>query len=201
MADIFIHPSAEVSDDAEIGPQTKVWNQAQVREGAQIGSNCTIGKDVYVDRNVHIGDRSKIQNGVSLYEGVTLGDEVLVGPHAAFTNDLFPRAFNEEWEILPTIVKRGASIGANATIVCGVSIGEYAMVAAGAVVTNDVPAHCLVIGNPARISARVCRCGRKLRREEVDGDTEVLRCPHCGTTVRMEVSISAMEVPIFEREG
>jgi len=201
MSDVFIHPTAEVSDSAEIGAGTKVWNQAQVREGAKIGENCVLSKDVYVDKDVRIGNRTKIQNGVSLYEGVTLGDDVLVGPHAAFTNDLFPRAFNEDWEILPTTVERGASIGANATVVCGVTIGEYAMVAAGAVVTNDVPAHCLVVGNPARIAARVCRCGHKLQREEIRGDTEVLRCPHCGTTIRMQISISALEIPIFEREG
>lgn len=201
MSDVFIHPTAEVSDSAEIGAGTKIWHHVQVREGARIGENCVLGKDVYVDKNVHIGNRTKVQNGVSIYKGVTLGDDVLVGPHAAFTNDLFPRAFNEEWEILPTEVKLGASIGANATIVCGVTIGQYAMVAAGAVVTNDVPAHCLVVGNPARVAARICRCGRKLQREEIRGDTEVLRCPHCGTTIRMEIRVSALEIPIFEREG
>ena len=193
MCDIFIHPSAEVSENAEIGTETKIWNQAQIREGAKIGNNCTIGKGVYIDTGVCIGNRTKIQNGVSIYQGVTLDDDVLVGPHAAFTNDLFPRAFNKDWKILPTRIKRGASIGANATIICGVTIGEYGMVAAGAVVTSDVPPHCLVIGNPARISARVCRCGCKLQREEVRDDIEVLHCPHCGTTIRMEMSISAME--------
>lgn len=200
MADYFVHPTAEVSDRAEIGAGTKIWHQVQVREDARIGENCVLAKDVYIDKGVQVGNRVKIQNGVSIYQGVTIEDDVLVGPHAAFTNDLFPRAFTEDWEILPTLVQCGASIGANATVVCGVTIGQYAMVAAGAVVASDVPAHCLVVGNPARIAARVCRCGRKLRHRENRGEEEILQCPQCHTIVTMSTRISAMEIPVFERD-
>lgn len=200
MANYYAHPSAEISQGATIGDGTKIWNQVQIREGAVIGENCVLGKDVYVDAGVRLGNRVKVQNGVSIYQGVTIEDDVLVGPHAAFTNDLFPRAFLPDWQITPTLVQEGASIGANATIVCGVTIGRYAMVSAGAVVASDVPAHCLVIGNPARIAARVCRCGHKLRRKEIQGDTEILECGHCQAVVSMSTTISAIEIPIFERE-
>lgn len=149
-SDICIHHSAEVSPEASIGTGTKVWHQAQIREGASLGEQCVIGKDVYIDKGVIIGHRVKIQNSVSVYQGVTLEDDVFVGPHATFTNDKYPRADNPNWVVTPTLVKRGASIGANATIVCGVIIGEGAIVGAGAVVTRDVPAGVIVVGNPAR---------------------------------------------------
>jgi acetyltransferase-like isoleucine patch superfamily enzyme len=158
----YIHPSAHVSSGAQIGARTKVWVNVQVREAAVIGADCILSKDVYVDHGAIIGDRCKIQNGVSVYRGVSLGDDVFVGPHAAFTNDRVPRAFNVNWAITPTVVKDGASIGANSTIVCGVTIGEYAMVAAGSVVTRDVPPFTLVRGNPARVVARIDRAGNKL---------------------------------------
>lgn len=156
-----IHPTAQVDARAVIGRGTKVWHCAQIREGARVGEDCSIGKDVYLDRDVVIGSRVKIQNGVSVYRGVTIEDDVFVGPHAVFTNDKHPRAFNEEWQITPTLVKRGASIGANATVVCGVVIGEFALVGAGAVVTTDVPSYALVVGNPARTIGRVDRLGRR----------------------------------------
>lgn len=148
--DIFVHPSAEVNGGAVIGKGTKIWNQAQIRENVKIGENCILSKDVYVDAGVRIGDRCKIQNGVSVYDGVTLEDDVFIGPHATLTNDKVPRAFNSNWKLVPTLIKKGASIGANATIVCGVTIGEYAMIAAGSVVTKDVDPYSLVVGNPAR---------------------------------------------------
>lgn len=154
-SDCFIHPSAEVSAQAQIGPRTKIWHQAQVREGAVIGSDCILGKDVYIDQGVQIGDRVKIQNSVSVYRGVTIEDDVFVGPQASFTNDLYPRADNAAWQVVPTQIRRGASIGANATIVCGVTVGERAMVGAGAVVTRDVPPDTLVVGNPARVLRRL----------------------------------------------
>lgn len=147
---VFIHPSAEVEDGAAVGPGTKIWHVAHVRSSARIGAGCNIGRNVYVDAGVVIGDQVKIQNNVSVYVGVTIDDEVFVGPSAVFTNDLNPRAQNPDWSITPTRVRRGASIGANATIVCGVEIGEYALVAAGAVVTRDVLPGQLVAGNPAR---------------------------------------------------
>ena len=149
-ATAFIHPTAEVDEGARIGANTKIWHLAHIRSTARIGAGCVIGRNVYVDAEVVIGDLVKVQNNVSVYQGVTLEDEVFVGPSAVFTNDLRPRAQNPDWQITPTVVRRGASIGANATIVCGVEIGTYAMVAAGSVVTHDVAPHQLVAGNPAR---------------------------------------------------
>jgi UDP-2-acetamido-3-amino-2,3-dideoxy-glucuronate N-acetyltransferase len=159
---VFIHPSANVSPQAEIGDGTKVWINVQVRENARVGANCVLSKDVYVDHAVTIGDRCKIQNGVAVYHGVTLGNDVFVGPNAVFTNDRVPRAFNTDWKITPTVVKEGASIGANATIVCGVELGEYSMVAAGSVVIRDVPPYTLVAGNPARPIAKIDRLGNRI---------------------------------------
>jgi len=173
--DIFIHPAAFVSDDALIGDGTKIWINSQVREGASIGDHCIISKDTYIDTGVKIGNRVKVQNGVSIYHGVEIGDDVFIGPNAVFTNDHVPRAFNRDWKIAATIVEKGASIGANATIVCGHRIGEYALVGAGSVVTKDVPAHALVMGNPARIRGYVCRCGARL---DAEG-----RCPACGEKI------------------
>lgn len=160
---LFIHSTASVSEKATLGDNTKVWINVQVREGARIGADCVLSKDVYVDHSVSIGNRCKIQNGVSVFSGVVIDDDVFVGPNASFTNDKVPRAFNSEWQITPTRVKRGASIGANATIVCGVTIGEYAMIAAGSVVTRDVPAFTLVMGNPARIVSKIDERGNRIK--------------------------------------
>jgi UDP-2-acetamido-3-amino-2,3-dideoxy-glucuronate N-acetyltransferase len=150
MNDVYIHPSAEVESGARIGAGTKVWHLVHVRSTAQIGAGCILGRNVYVDADVVIGNRVKIQNNVSVYKGVTIEDEVFVGPCAVFTNDLRPRAQNSDWQITPTLIRKGASIGANATIICGVEVGPYAMIAAGAVVTRDVAPYQLVAGNPAR---------------------------------------------------
>ena len=162
MNEVFIHATAEVSNQAEIGKGTKIWNQAQIREGTQIGENCIISKNVYIDANVRIGSRVKIQNNVNVYHGVTIEDDVFLGPSMTFTNDMTPRAFNKDWKVSETMVKKGASLGANVTVRCGVTIGEYAMVGAGSVVTKDVPAHALLVGNPAKQIGWVCRCGGKL---------------------------------------
>lgn len=159
---VFIHETAVVAPQAALGQGTRIWVNAQVRENAYIGQDCDIAKDVYVDHGVSIGARCKIQNGVSVYHGVTLEDDVFVGPSATFTNDRIPRAFNRNWECVATLVKRGASIGANATIVCGVTLGEYCMVGAGSVVTADVPPYALVVGNPARVVGKVDKMGRKI---------------------------------------
>ena len=167
-----IHPSAEVSREAEIGDGTSVWHWAQIREGARIGQDCKIGKDVYIDADVLVGDHCKIQNFATLYKGLRVGDRVFIGPHACFTNDPYPRAVSPDWEVVPTSVEDGASIGANATILCGITIGRNAMVGAGAVVTQDVPAHALVLGIPAKIKGWVCECGRPLDRN--------MRCAHDG---------------------
>jgi UDP-2-acetamido-3-amino-2,3-dideoxy-glucuronate N-acetyltransferase len=162
-----------------------------VREGARIGTNCVIGKSVYIDADVVIGANVKIQNFVSVYKGVILEDDVLVGPSVTFTNDLYPRASSwSEEKITPTVVKRGASIGANATIVCGVTIGRYAMIGAGSVVTKDVPDFGLVYGNPGELKGFVCSCGRRLEnviKDEEDNDSSIVfyECS-CGQTVRIE---------------
>lgn len=172
MSDIFIHETAEVSESAVIGRGTKIWNQAQVRNDAVIGENCIISKNVYIDEQVHLGNRVKVQNNVNVYHGVTVEDDVFLGPSMTFTNDMYPRAFNADWKIAETLVKRGASIGANATIRCGVTIGEYASVGAGSVVTKDVAPQALVVGNPARQIGWVCKCGFKL--------DENGKCTECG---------------------
>ncbi len=172
MKDIYIHPTAEVSKDAFIGKGTKIWNNAQIREKAYIGEDCTISKDVYIDKEVKIGSRVKIQNRVNVYNGVTVDDDVFLGPSMTFTNDMYPRSFNDEWKIVCTYVKKGVSIGAGAIIRCGVTIGEYAMVGAGSVVTKDVMPYSLVLGNPASHVGWVCCCGEKLDYR--------LRCGRCG---------------------
>jgi UDP-2-acetamido-3-amino-2,3-dideoxy-glucuronate N-acetyltransferase len=187
-ASVRIHPSADVSDDASIGDETSVWNQAQVRERARIGSRCIIGKNVYVDTDVVIGDDVKIQNNVSVFHGVTIEDGVFVGPHVCFTNDRIPRAINRDgsrktdadWEVSATLVRRGAALGANSTILPGVTIGRWAMVGSGSVVTRDVAAHELVAGNPARRLGSACACGQPLR--DTDGEPFRGRCPTCGSS-------------------
>lgn len=174
-----VHPTAIVEDGAEIGPATSIWHHVHIRSGAVIGARCVLGKNVFVDSQAVVGSGCKIQNNVSIYSGVTLEDDVFVGPSAVFTNDRFPRAASESWTITPTLVKRGASIAANATIICGVEIGKYAMIAAGAVVTRDVRSHELVGGNPARTMGWVCVCGVALTRDpEPSGE---LTCTECGS--------------------
>jgi UDP-2-acetamido-3-amino-2,3-dideoxy-glucuronate N-acetyltransferase len=166
----FAHPTADVSSEAVIGPGTRVWHQAQVRERACLGANCIVGKGAYIDFDVSIGDNVKIQNGVYIYHGVTVEDGVFLGPGVILTNDKLPRAINPDgslktdadWEVSLTLIRRGASIGAGAVILPGVTVGEFAMVGAGSVVTRDVPAHGLVYGNPACLHGYVCRCGRPL---------------------------------------
>jgi len=162
MEEVYIHPSAHVSDDCFIGKGTKIWVNAQVRENSIIGENCIISKDTYIDIGVEIGNNVKIQNGVSVFHGVTISDDVLVGPNVCFTNDYYPRAFNTEWTISETKVERGVSIGANTTIICGNTLGEYCMVGAGSVVTKDVPSYALVVGNPAVPIGMVCKCGNRI---------------------------------------
>jgi UDP-2-acetamido-3-amino-2,3-dideoxy-glucuronate N-acetyltransferase len=199
----FAHPSADVSPQAEVGEGTKIWQQCQIREGSVIGRHCILGKGVYVDSGVRIGNNVKIQNGVSLYRGVTLEDGVFCGPHCVFTNDLRPRAINpdgtlktvEDWQVSETLVRYGAAIGAHATIVCGITIGRWAMVGAGSVVTHDVPDYGLVYGNPARLRGFVCPCGEKLQTksdELPDKSLPVeLICPKCRTSVTIPGDVFA----------
>lgn len=165
MAALYIDPTALVERGAEIGAGTRVWNWTKVRGGARIGRDCIIGQCGYIDAGVVIGDECKVQNGVSIYHGVTLGDRVFVGPNATFTNDRVPRAHSPNWQVTPTRVEYGASIGANATIVCGVTLGAHSMVAASAVVTHDVPPHGLVMGQPARLVDYVTISGRRLHHD------------------------------------
>ena len=187
MRSVRVHPTAEVSPDASIGPGTSIWNQAQVRERARIGAGCVIGKNVYVDFDVVIGDNVKIQNNVSVFHGVTVEDGVFIGPHVCFTNDVMPRAINpdgspktdDDWEVSPILVRHGAALGANSTILPGVTIGRWAMVGAGSVVTRDVADHELVVGNPARRLGSACSCGRPLR-DASDGVPFSGACPGCG---------------------
>jgi len=162
MNNFFKHNTALVEEGAKVGDNTKIWMNSQIRSGSVIGSNCIISKDTFVDENVKIGNRCKIQNGVSVYQGVSIEDDVFVGPNVCFTNDKVPRAFNQEWKISKTLIKKGASIGANATIVCGVIVGEYSMVAAGCVVTKNVEPYSLVMGNPARHYSYVDKLGNKV---------------------------------------
>ena len=159
----FIHPNAHVSPRAKIGDGTKIWINSQVREDSKIGKNCIISKDTYIDIGVKIGDNCKIQNGVSIYHGVVIENDVFVGPNVSFTNDKIPRAFNTNWQITKTIIKNGASIGANSTIVCGVVLGEYCMVAAGSVVTKNVEPYSLVMGNPAKHFSYIDKMGNKIQ--------------------------------------
>ena len=186
-ASVRIHPSAEVSPDAVIGSGTSIWNQAQVREGARVGTGCTIGKNVYVDVGVVLGDNVKVQNNASLFRGVTIEDGAFIGPHVCLTNDLNPRAVNRDgspkadadWVVSPIRVAAGAAIGAGSTVLAGVSIGRFAMVGAGSVVTHDVQEHELVLGNPARRVGAACVCGNALR-DGSDGAPFRGDCPRCG---------------------
>ncbi|MDG6224460.1 MAG: acyltransferase [Candidatus Thermoplasmatota archaeon] len=179
---VRIHPTAEVSDEAVIGEGTSIWHQAQIRERATIGQGCNIGKGVYIDFDVVIGDRVKIQNYVSIYHGVKIGNDVFLGPHCVFTNDLYPRSHISDFKVGETYVDDGASIGTNATIVCGTRIGKHAMIGAGSVVTRDVPDHALVYGNPAKIKGYVCVCGRKLKEREGD----VFFCDNCEKEIKLD---------------
>ncbi len=182
----YAHPTAIVESDA-IGEGTRIWHFAHVREGSRVGKNCNLGKSVYIDIGADIGNNVKIQNFVSVYRGVTIEDDVFIGPSVTFTNDLYPRAFIwDEEHPVPTLVRKGASIGANATIICGITVGEYAMIGAGSVVAEDVPPFALILGNPADQRGWVCRCGRRLQRiVEDDVRKTVYRCEACGERVEI----------------
>jgi acetyltransferase-like isoleucine patch superfamily enzyme len=203
---VMIHPTAEVAPEARIGPGTMIWNHAQVRAGAVIGAECTLARNTYVEGGAVLGDRVKLQNNVSVYAGVTLEDGVFVGPNATFTNDLRPRAVTpdgrrvgpSDWAVVPTRVQRGATIGGGATIVCGVTIGPYAFVGAGAVVVRDVPAHALVVGNPARVVGYVCACARRLVPVTGTDGRAALRCPQCRLDYDPAAPDRATARPVLE---
>lgn len=184
-----IHETADVSDAAELGENVRIWNWVQIRENSKIGDNSIISKGAYIDHGVILGKNVKVQNNVSIYYEAEIEDGVFIAPHVCFTNDKFPRSINpdgtlksggsegDDWEILKTTVKKGASIGANATILSGLTIGEWALIAAGSVVTKSIPPYGLAMGAPARVIGYVCRCAKKL-------DENRPACDVCG--VRLE---------------
>jgi acetyltransferase-like isoleucine patch superfamily enzyme len=178
LMSFFVHESAVVEPGATVGEGSKIWHWAHVRTGVNIGEACVIGKGVFIDADVTVGGNCKLQNNVSVYSGVTIGEGVFVGPHVCFTNDKLPRAVGPdgaglsatEWSKSETTVLDGASIGANATILCGVTLGQWCMIGAGAVVTHTVPPYALVLGNPARVSGVVAPSGEILSSDYREGD-------------------------------
>jgi len=180
VADYFVHESSYVDAGAVVGAGTKIWHFCHVMPGAEIGERCSLGQNVVVMPGTRIGNNVKIQNNVSVYEGVVLEDDVFCGPSCVFTNVLNPRSHvPRKHEYRRTLVRRGSSIGANATIVCGITLGEYSFVGAGAVVTSDVPAHALMVGVPARRVGWMCQCGERL---QVAGGSAA--CAACGSAYR-----------------
>jgi acetyltransferase-like isoleucine patch superfamily enzyme len=213
-----IHPSADIEAGVTVGPGTSIWHRAQVREGATIGAECTIGGSVFIDFGVSLGDRVKVQNLALVYHGVSVEDGVFIGPAAILTNDRFPRAITStgdlvtdaDWQGSPIQLRSGCSIGAGAVVVAGVEVGRYATVGAGAVVTRDVPAHALVVGNPARRLGWMCACGARLvdaqgqpapadpDRYALDPD---LSCPDCGRVYTYVPDAETLEERTGPRHG
>lgn len=188
----FVHESSYVDDNATIGEGTKIWHFSHISRGAEIGSGCNLGQNVFVGNGVKIGNRVKIQNNVSVYEGVELEDYVFCGPSMVFTNVRTPRCEfprNTAADYKKTLVRRGASIGANATIVCGVTLGRNAFVGAGSVVTRDVPDYAMVYGSPARVRGYMCACGDTI----VSAEAEELKCGRCGVCVKLNAEREAGE--------
>lgn len=192
MAERFIHTTAVVSEQAKIGAGTQVWMNVQIREDVRIGKNCIIGRNAYIENGVTLGDNCKVQNNALLYHAATLEDGVFIGPGAILTNDKLPRAVNpdgtlkdaDDWHAGHIRIGRGASVGAGAIVLTDLSIGAWAMVAAGSVVTQDVPAHALVVGVPARRVGYVCKCGHRLTAHGHNGD-RLWICPRDGSRYRM----------------
>lgn len=178
--DFFVHESSYVDEGAQIGAGTKIWHFCHVMGSARIGLHCNIGQNVFVAADVVIGNNVKIQNNVSLYTGVIVEDDVFLGPSMVLTNVVNPRShISRKDEYKSTLIKRGATVGANATIVCGITLGCYSFIGAGTVVTRSVPDYGLVYGNPGRIHGWMCQCGVRLKFEPLDGDEQAV-CKECG---------------------
>ena len=180
----FVHETAVVDEPVSIGEGTKIWHFSHIMSGAEIGERCNIGQNVFIGSRARIGDNVKIQNNVSVYDGVAIEDDVFCGPSCVFTNVIRPRsAFpRKDRGFDKTLVKKGTTIGANATIVCGITIGQHSFIGAGSVVTKDVPAYALYLGNPATRAGWICRCGEKL--ESAEGDEANRVCAACGRKYR-----------------
>ncbi len=190
--DVFIHPSSVVAESCRLGPGVRVWHFCHIMEEARLGAGTQLGQNVFIGRGVRIGERVKIQNNVSVYEGVELEDEVFCGPSVVFTNVKYPRAaISRRDQFATTRVGRGATLGANATILCGVRIGEEALIGAGSVVTRDVDARWLMVGSPARRQGWVCQCGAP-----AEDDPKGFRCSDCGRRYRI-----VDQVPELREEG
>lgn len=191
MPEYFAHPTAVIDEGAQIGTGTKIWHFCHVMPGAVIGENSSLGQNVYVGSGAVIGNRVKVQNNVSVYDEVYIEDDTFLGPSMVFTNIINPRSeIERKSEYKPTYVRKGATIGANATILCGIEIGEYAFIGAGAVVTKDVPAYALVVGNPARQTGWMSKRGHRLEFDEVG----IAECPEDGSRYRLEgLRISAFD--------
>jgi UDP-2-acetamido-3-amino-2,3-dideoxy-glucuronate N-acetyltransferase len=201
-----IHASADIEADVSVGPRSSVWNRAALRIGASIGAECIIGRDAFIDEGVHLGDRVKVQNGALVYHGVTVGNGVFIGPGAILTNDRFPRAVTatgelargDDWTVSPIELRDGCSIGAGAVVVAGTTIGRFATVGAGSIVTRNVPDHALVAGNPARRIGWVCACGSRLMDaggrnagpNPVPGSA--MACPSCGRGYDFDVASGSL---------
>ena len=191
----MIHKTAEVEEGAKIGSNTKIWHHCHVRRNAKIGDNCSLGKGVYVDHDVIIGNNVKIQNNVSVYYKALIEDGVMIGPHVCFTNDNLPRAINpdgslkssgsvgSDWKIDEIIIRKGAAIGANSTLLTGITVGEFALVGAGSVVTKNIPSYGLVYGVPARLVGYVCKCGKKLGDINLRGK---VNCNSCKSEIEIK---------------
>ena len=201
-----VHASAELEAGVSVGPRTSVWNRAVLRSGASLGAECIIGRDAFIDEGVRLGDRVKVQNGALVYHGVTVGNGVFIGPGAILTNDRYPRAVTatgelaraDDWTVSPIELRDGCSIGAGAVVVAGVTVGRFATVGAGSVVTRDVPDYALVAGNPSRRLGWVCACGARLTDSKGanaapnPSPDASLACPRCGRVFAFSVQSGSL---------